>query len=86
MEGNVSPKQTIMISESSWVRAKVSGIFSSRVKLGEEVKKGQILATITDPYGQVKVVVKGTHNGHVVGLNNNPVVNSGDALVHVGRA
>lgn len=85
MKGNISPKPTIMIAESSWVRAKVSGIFSSRVKLGEEVKKGQILATITDPYGQVKVEVKGTHNGHVVGLNNNPVVNSGDALVHVGR-
>lgn len=85
MNGSVMPKPTIMISDSSWVRAKVSGIFTSSVRLGEEVKKGQILATITDPYGQVKVSVKATHNGHVVGLNNNPVVNSGDALVHVGR-
>lgn len=85
MEGIVPSKPTIMISESSWVRAKVSGIFTSTVNLGDEVKKGQILAKITDPYGQVKVPVKATHNGHVVGLNNNPVVNSGDALVHVGR-
>jgi uncharacterized protein len=85
MKGNVPPKRTILISESSWVRAKVSGIFTSTVKLGDEVKKGQILAKITDPYGQVKIPVKATHNGHVVGLNNNPVVNSGDALVHVGK-
>ncbi|MCH6200459.1 succinylglutamate desuccinylase/aspartoacylase family protein [Aquiflexum sp. LQ15W] len=85
IEGDVASKATIMISESSWVRAKVSGIFTSTVSLGDEVKKGQILAKITDPYGQVKVPVKAIHNGHVVGLNNNPVVNSGDALVHVGR-
>lgn len=85
MKGKAQPKPTILISESSWVRAKVSGIFTSIIKLGAEVKKGQILASITDPYGQIKVSVKATHNGHVVGLNNNPVVNSGDALVHVGR-
>ncbi|WP_084121744.1 succinylglutamate desuccinylase/aspartoacylase family protein [Aquiflexum balticum] len=85
IEGEIPPKDTIQIKESSWVRAKVSGIFSSNVKLGDEVKKGQIIAKITDPYGQVKVPVKATNNGHVVGLNNNPVVNAGDAIVHVGR-
>ncbi len=85
LESETASKSTIMIKESSWVRAKVSGIFTSNVKLGDEVKKGQIIAKITDPYGQVKVPVKATNNGHVVGLNNNPVVNSGDALVHIGR-
>ena len=85
LPGKIAPKGTILIKESSWVRAKVSGIFSSNVKLGDEVKKGQIMAKITDPYGQVKVPVKAINNGHIVGLNNNPVVNSGDALVHVGR-
>ncbi|EKB48872.1 succinylglutamate desuccinylase/aspartoacylase family protein [Cecembia lonarensis] len=78
-------KPSIEIKESSWVRAKVSGIFTASVKLGEEVKKGQVLAKISDPYGQVKIPIKAIHNGFVVGLNNNPVVNAGDALVHVGR-
>lgn len=85
LEDETAPRSTIMIKESSWVRAKVSGIFSSNVGLGDEVKKGQIIAKITDPYGQVKVPVKATNNGHVVGLNNNPVVNAGDAIVHVGK-
>ncbi|MFD2200685.1 succinylglutamate desuccinylase/aspartoacylase family protein [Shivajiella indica] len=85
MEGSIETRQTIMVKESSWVRAKVSGIFTSSVRLGDEVKKGQILAKISDPYGQLKIPIKATHNGFVVGLNNNPVVNSGDALVHVGR-
>ncbi|WP_304517257.1 succinylglutamate desuccinylase/aspartoacylase family protein [Cecembia rubra] len=76
---------TLLIQESSWVRAKVSGIFSASVRLGDEIKKGQILAKISDPYGRVKIPIKAIHNGHVIGLNNNPVVNAGDALVHVGR-
>lgn len=80
------PKTSIFLADSSWIRAKVSGIFTSNVTLGQEVKKGQILAKISDPYGQVKVPVKATHNGHVIGLNNNPVVNAGDALIHVGRS
>lgn len=80
------PKLGIILPESSWIRAKVSGIFTSNVRLGQEVKKGQILAKISDPYGQVKIPVKATHNGHVIGLNNNPVVNAGDALIHVGRS
>ncbi|TVP43159.1 MAG: succinylglutamate desuccinylase [Mongoliibacter sp.] len=78
-------KNTLILKESSWLRAKASGIFNSTVKLGDEVKKGQMLAKISDPYGQVKVPVKSTYNGHVIGLNNNPVVNAGDALVHIGR-
>lgn len=80
------PKPGIILPESSWIRAKVSGIFTSSAKLGQEVRKGQILAKISDPYGQVKIPVKATHNGHVIGLNNNPVVNAGDALIHVGRS
>ncbi len=84
-EGQADPKQTIIIKESAWTRAKVSGIFSSSVQLGDPVRKGQMLAKISDPYGQVKVPVKSPSNGFVVGLNNNPVVNAGDALVHIGK-
>ena len=85
IESGLLPKDTIILEESSWVRAKTSGIFTYNVKLGDEVKKGQILARINDPYGRIKVPVKATQNGHVIGLNNNPVINSGDALIHVGR-
>ncbi|MFD2036024.1 succinylglutamate desuccinylase/aspartoacylase family protein [Belliella marina] len=85
MDNDAPAKETIMISESSWMRAKISGIFTSTVRLGDAVKKGQILAKISDPYGKVKVPVKCTTNGFIVGLNNNPVVNAGDALVHVGK-
>ena len=81
----IAPQATIVMKDSEWTRGKASGIFFSSVKLGESVKKGQIIARISDPYGQVIVPVKANSNGHVIGLNNNPVVNVGDALIHIGR-
>lgn len=78
-------KNTVTLSHSDWVRAKASGIFYSSVKLGDYVRKGEIMARISDPYGQVVVPVKSSTNGFVIGLNNNPVINVGDALIHLGR-
>jgi predicted deacylase len=77
--------ESTILKESNWLRAKASGIFNSSVKLGESVKKGQIMAEISDPYGQVKIDVKSPTNGHVIGINNLPVINVGDALVHIGK-
>ncbi|MDN3671143.1 succinylglutamate desuccinylase/aspartoacylase family protein [Echinicola jeungdonensis] len=76
---------SLVMKESSWLRAKISGIFTPSISLGEEVKRGQVLAKLSDPYGQVKVAVKCTSNGYVIGLNNSPVVNAGDALFHIGK-
>ncbi|MBA4298651.1 hypothetical protein SAMN03080617_03075 [Algoriphagus alkaliphilus] len=76
---------TLILKESEWTRGKASGIFFATVKLGESIKKGQLIANISDPYGQVIVPVKASANGYVIGLNNNPVVNVGDALIHIGK-
>ncbi len=84
-EGMVEPQESITIVESAWTRARVSGIFTPAVLPGDQVKRGQILAKISDPYGQVKVPVKSNANGYIVGLNNSPVVNAGDALIHIGK-
>ena len=78
-------QSTLVLKESTWIRAKASGIFSCSTRLGEFVRKGDLLAQISDPYGQVVVPVKATSNGHIIGVNNNPVVNVGDALIHVGE-
>lgn len=82
---NPEAKDTLILSQSDWVRSRASGIFNSSVKLGDQVKKGQILARISDPYGQVKIPVKAPSNGYVIGLNNLPVINVGEALLHIGK-
>ncbi|MEQ8927642.1 MAG: succinylglutamate desuccinylase/aspartoacylase family protein [Fulvivirga sp.] len=78
-------KETIFIQESTWVRAKYAGLHHSYVRNGSKVEKNQLLGVITDPYGQFEKKIKSPMDGVVIGINNYPVVNMGDALMHVGK-
>ena len=73
-----------IVWSSSWVRAKTAGLFQAQIQCGERVNKGQVVGVITDPFAEFKETVKSPALGYVVGLNNNPVVNAGDALLHLG--
>jgi uncharacterized protein len=73
-----------IIWSSSWVRAKHAGLFQANVVCGQLVHKGDWIGTITDPFGEFKEQVLAKETGYIIGLNNIPVVNAGDALMHVG--
>ncbi len=73
-----------VIWSSSWVRARNGGLFQTSVKYGALVQKNQWIGELTDPFGEFKEQIKSPVTGYVVGLNNNPVVNAGDALMHLG--
>ncbi|MCC5945291.1 MAG: succinylglutamate desuccinylase/aspartoacylase family protein [Bernardetiaceae bacterium] len=76
--------EPIYIQRSRWIRAKAAGIFRTYARNGSFIEKGQILATITDPFGEFKVNVKATEDAYIVAVNHHPVVNQGDALFHIG--
>lgn len=78
------PQVSVVLQHTVWLRAKISGIFNCFVEYGTSVRKNQPLANITDPYGNTQLIMKSPHDGYVIGLNNMPVVNAGDALVHLG--
>lgn len=69
---------------SSWIRAKNSGMFTSFLVSGEKVEKNMVIGKITDPFGEFETKVKSSYSGIIIGHNNMPVVNQGDALFHVG--
>lgn len=73
-----------IIWSTSWIRAKHAGLFQPSVQCGQLVHKGEWVGTITDPFGEFKEQVKSSETSYVIGLNNNPVVNAGDALMHLG--
>lgn len=79
------PKAPIMeVSKSSWIRARASGIFRLGVKLGEHVNKDQTVGVIGDAFGDRRGTLRAPKAGVVIGHTTNPLVSSGDALVHVG--
>jgi hypothetical protein len=73
-----------VIWTTSWIRAKHAGLFQPQVQCGQLVHKGEWVGTITDPFGEFKENVVAKETGYVIGLNNGPVINAGDALMHVG--
>lgn len=73
-----------IIWSSTWIRAKNAGLFQPTIRCGDLIHKDQQVGTITDPFGEFKETIKSPGMGYVVGLNNNPVVNAGDALLHLG--
>lgn len=70
---------------SSWVRAGRSGIAHMEVEMGEIVAKGDTLATLHDPFGKRLGRVNARFDGMVIGHTQYPLVNRGDAMVHVAE-
>ncbi len=68
---------------SSWVRASTSGIVTSLRNLGDLVEKGDALAKIGSPFGEVFETLVASRSGIIIGKQNIPLVQEGDAMFHV---
>ena len=81
-----TPSRPPLVSRSTfWVRASRGGIFRLEVALGDRVGKGTRLGTISDPAGAKGTAVRTRKGGVVLGHTVNPLVNLGDAVVHVAE-
>jgi predicted deacylase len=78
-------QESKIVWNSSWVRARTAGLFQTLINCGDLIQKNQVVGSLTDPFGEFKEDIKSPATGYVVGLNNNPVVNAGDALLHIGQ-
>lgn len=77
------PLKSIIIENSSWVRAKYSGLLHMKVQCGKHVEKGEYIATITDPYGKFRHKVIAPNTGYIINTNEAPIVYQGDAILHI---
>lgn len=78
-------KRSEVAATSLWVRAEIDGIMRPLVRLGQQVRKGQKLALIADPFGETETALITPCSGIVVGMNNLPLVNEGEAIYHIAR-
>ncbi|GJM29828.1 MAG: succinylglutamate desuccinylase [Cyclobacteriaceae bacterium] len=73
-----------VIVKRKWIRARNSGMFHLKIDNGSTITKGQILGFITDPFADFKITINAPQDAVVIGVNNNPIVNQGDALINLG--
>lgn len=80
------PKTNSLFSKkSSWIRAEHDGIARYYQSLGQIVQQGDVLAHIYSPYSDFEVAVTAPFSGIVIGRNNLPLVNEGEALFHIAE-
>ena len=82
-EADFQIEKSIYIEKSSWIRANASGMFIGLIKIGTYVKKGEVLATISDPFGKIEHKVKAPNDGYLINVNDAPIVYQGDAIFHI---
>ncbi len=75
--------RTMLIEKSSWVRARYSGMYHPIVETGAFIEKGEVIGSISGPYGDFEKQVKAPHSGYIICTNETAIVNQGDALIHL---
>ena len=87
LKGYKKTKKTkaLTVEKSSWVRARYSGMYHPIPQTGDFVEKGDIIGSISGPYGDFEKQVKAPNSGHIICTNQAPIVNQGDALVHLTK-
>jgi predicted deacylase len=75
-----------LVSRSSgWVRARRTGILQLDAVLGQRVERGERLGGLSDSFGKTLRLVHADRSGVVIGRTSAPLVNRGDALIHIAE-
>jgi len=69
--------------KNRWIRASCGGIFHLEVTLGDKVMKRQELGFITNAFGEKRVAIRANVDGMIISHIQNPLVNQGDAIIHL---
>jgi predicted deacylase len=78
------PDSPSLVSRSTaWVRAPRSGILHLHVSTGAVVARRQVLGTVDDAFANSLATIRAPRDGLVIGQTRSPIVNRGDAVLHV---
>lgn len=83
-ENDLEEENNIKINKTSWIRARDSGIFRYFKKSGLIVEEKELIGILNDVLGERTKNIISRKNAYILGHNNAPVVNMGDALFNLG--
>lgn len=84
VEGAAGDKSQSVYYESSWLRADRGGILISEAGLGERVKAGDVLGSVTDPITNERSLLRAPSDARILGMALNQMVMPGFAAYHLG--
>ena len=85
-KGIAKPKvMPLFCSSSQWLRAPAGGLLRTFRAEGETVAQGDVLATVSDPFGDIETDLVSPAAGILIGRAILPIVNEGDAVFHLAQ-
>jgi uncharacterized protein len=72
-----------LVAKTTWVRALESGILRLDARVGDQVQIRQQLGLVADAFGESATPVLAPEDGLVIGHTNNPLVQQGEAVLHL---
>lgn len=79
-------RPSVVTDRTSWIRARCSGIMRIETGLGKVVMAKQYLGSIADTFGDNALPLVAPTAGVVIGHTNNPLVQQGDAVIHLAES
>ena len=70
---------------SKWSRAPMGGLLRTFRAEGDVVAKGDIMAMVSDPFGETEAEILAPFDGVIIGRAVMPIVNEGDAVFHLAE-
>lgn len=70
---------------SKWLRAPSGGLLRAFRSDGDPVRRGDVLGSVSDPFGEDERDIVAPFDGIIVGRAVMPIVNEGDSVFHLGR-
>lgn len=68
----------IFSKDENWLGAHTGGILHTDCSLGQVIKKGEVIARVSDPFGAgITEKVKAPNDGIIVGINTTPLIHEG---------
>ena len=84
--GIAAPKSPPQFCASSkWLRAPMGGLFRNLRADGDLVRADDVLGAVSDPFGETEREICAPFEGIIVGRAVLPVVNEGDAVIHLAQ-
>jgi uncharacterized protein len=80
---NIAP--SAQATNTRWLRATRGGVCRLCETSGNAVEAGQVLAIISDIFGEEEATVKAPCDGIIIGHATLPIVNQGDAILHLAE-
>jgi predicted deacylase len=74
----------IAIGSMTNVRSHRGGLLQRFARLNDDLKRGQLVATITDLFGEVVEELRAPHDGPVVRITTFPAVSAGERILQIG--